>query len=69
MQVEQLLDNFQNALNDNGDDFISCGDTVRDVMAIKSLLSVQGYWAGDSIRYYFNEDLTLLRTEERVFGI
>lgn len=59
---------FLNALDDNGDVFLTSGDRDYDLKGVEAIIDHQGYWAGGAVRYYFDEDLNLLRTEERRFG-
>lgn len=60
--------NFAKMLADEGDTFFTSGNTNHDYEFITSLIKSQGYWAGTSLRYFFDEDYNLLRTEERMFG-
>jgi len=60
--------NFSQLLADYGDMFFSSGDIDQDCNLITSTIDRQGYWAGNSVRYFFDKDLNLINTEERRFG-
>lgn len=66
--METKLQNFLDALEDNGEFFISSGNGKQDLAQIEAIIQQQGYWSGVSRRYYFDKDFNLLRTEERRFG-
>jgi len=57
-----------NALWGEGDMFFGTGSVKKDYELILSTLRSQGYWAGNRMRYYFNEEADLIRVEERQFG-
>jgi hypothetical protein len=63
------LEKFLNTLNKYGDMFFSNGDEKENLKTISKVIEYQGYWAGLRLRYYFDKDFNLLRTEERKFGI
>lgn len=62
------LNNFLTALSNNGDMFFTSGNKKQDLSNIEATIANQGYWAGISLRYFFDKDLNLIRTEERTFG-
>lgn len=62
------LERFLQALEDHGDYYISTGDTQQDIRMIEERIAFQGYWAGNELRFFFDKDFNLLRTEERRFG-
>lgn len=62
------LQKFIDTLEENGDQFFSCDDAIADLINVETVLKYQGYWSGVSLRYYFDKDFNLLRTEERKFG-
>ena len=68
MKKRELLNRFLGAISDGGDMFFSTGVMKRDLEIIKATIARQGYWAGVSTRYFFDEEFNLLRTEERRFG-
>lgn len=66
---KKFVEDFIELLEDEGDMFFSCGDVNSDYKLITETIKSQGYWAGNSLRYYFDEDIkTLERTEERSFA-
>ena len=65
----KFVEDFIDLLEDNGDMFFSCGDINKDYELIQNTIKGQGYWAGNSLRYYFDEEIkTLVKTEERNFA-
>ena len=66
-KVESML-NFAQVLADEGDMFFSCGDVDQDYDNVVSIIKSHGYWAGGYLRYFFDEELSLIRTEKREFG-
>lgn len=58
--VYQLLD----ALYD-GDYFFSTGDINEDFSIVTNAINTQGFWAGVSHRYYFDNDFNLVKIEDR----
>lgn len=65
---KEAVINFIGLLEEEGDMFFSCGDTNKDYQLIKETIKAQGYWAGNKLRYYFDKEDRLIRTEERRFG-
>ena len=59
---------FAQILADEGEMFFTSGDIEEDYSLIKSTLGNQGYWAGTEYRYYFDENLNIVKVEERRFG-
>lgn len=59
--------NFAGMLGEYGDMFFSCGDVEQDYDLIVGTVEQQGYWSGNSLRYYFDPNYKLLRMEERRF--
>lgn len=68
MNKQEKLDKFLQVLRDNGDMYFDSGNIETDLAQIEGRLKTQGYWAGLSLRYYFDEDFNLIKTEERRFG-
>lgn len=60
--------NFAQLLSDDGEMFFSCGDVAEDYKIITQTIDAQGYWAGSRYRYFFDEDLKVVKKEERRFG-
>ena len=67
-KVEFML-NFAQLLADEGDMFFSCGDVDKDYENVVSVIKSQGYWAGTSVRYFFNDKLEFEGVQERMFGV
>lgn len=67
MKTEFVL-NFSNILADEGDMFFTSGSVEKDYQSIVGTIKSQGYWSGVELRYFFDEDLNFIRTEERRFG-
>lgn len=66
---KKFVEDFIDLLDSVGDMFFSCGDVDKDYLLITGTIKAQGYWAGNTLRYYFDKDIkTLERTEERRFG-
>ncbi len=69
-----FVEEFCQVLEANGDVFFAVDGGEADRKAITAVVKLQGYWAGDSLRYFFDMDLLekgivkLLKTEERSFG-
>jgi hypothetical protein len=59
---------FSTILGEHGDMFFSTGNIDQDYSLIEGTIKSQGYWAGTRLRYFFDEDFRLTKTEERVFG-
>ena len=66
-KVEFML-NFAQLLADEGDMFFSCGDVDQDYDNVVSVIRSQGYWSGNSVRYFFNDKLEFEGFQERTFG-
>lgn len=64
----QFILAFAQILADEGDMFFSSGSIDEDYSLIEGTIKSQGYWAGNKLRYYFDDDFRLIRTEERKFG-
>ena len=56
---------FINTLEEYGDMYFSQGSIKKDYDYITNILKFQGYYSGCAYRYYFNEDLDLIKVEER----
>ena len=69
-----FVEEFCQVLDEGGDTFFSTDGGNRDMQIIKSTIEGQGYWAGNSFRYFFDLDkleigvVKLLRTEERILA-
>lgn len=68
MSKRDFVRQFQDTLADHGDMFFSSGDIKQDYYTIISTIDTQGYWTGNSLRYFFGTGYKLLRTEQRRFG-
>lgn len=68
MSSRKFVEKFKEILANEGDSFISSGSFKTDEDYIRKMVGVQGYWAGIRLRYFFDEDFNLIRTEERRFG-
>lgn len=70
----EFVQNFAQLLAEEGDMFFPIDGDKQDMEMIQSRIAQQGYWAGNSLRYFFDMDLLskgtvkLLKTEERSFG-
>ena len=67
MKTDFVL-NFAQILADEGDMFFSSGDVEQDYDNIITTIKNQGYWAGTSVRYFFNDKLEFEGVQERMFG-
>lgn len=65
---EKFLAEFNSLLDLEGDMFFSTGDVDEDYSIVEGTIKSQGFWSGNRVRYYFDDDLKFLRTEERSFG-
>lgn len=65
---KDFVKRFEEMLADEGDMFFTSGDVSIDYNNIRNTIYTQGYWAGNRLRYYFDADFNLIRTEERRFG-
>lgn len=63
--MKNKLMKFYNALEDFGEYFFSFGSTKKDYEYITSIIKAQGFWSGCSYRFYFDNDLNLIKVEER----
>lgn len=61
----EFLDQFDGILGLQGDMFFYTGDDDRDEKYIKSVITQQGHWSGNTLKYYFDENFNFLRTEPR----
>ena len=59
---------FLDTLKDFDEYFFSTNNLNDDWDIVNSTLQFQGYWAGSSLRFYFDEEFNLVKTEERIFG-
>ena len=67
-EKKAFVENFVEILRGEGDMFWSVGSTTKDFDAITSVIKAQGYWAGTSVRYFFNDKLEFEGVQERMFG-
>ena len=63
-----FVENFVELLADGGDMFFSSGAVEQDYYNITTTIKNQGYWAGTSVRYFFNDKLEFEGVQERMFG-
>jgi len=63
--MKNKLKKFYNALEDFGEYFFSFGSAKKDYEYITSIIKAQGFWSGTSYRFYFDNDLNLIKVEER----
>lgn len=64
------FEKFLEAIHDNGDMYFYVpGQERAALVQIEGVIALQGFWSGLKLRYYFDKDFNLLRTEERVFGL
>ena len=69
MTNQKLVNKFTERLDEaTGDMFFSSGDIDQDAELIRSTLNSQGYWAATGYKLYFNEEMDLIKVEERSFG-
>lgn len=59
---------FVRILESEGDMFFSSNNLDEDYSLITGTIRSQGYWAGNKLRYFFDDNLKFLDTEERKFG-
>lgn len=67
MKTDFVL-SFSQILADEGDMFFSSGDVEQDYNNITTTIKNQGYWAGTSVRYFFNDKLEFEGVQPRMFG-
>ena len=67
MKTDFVL-NFAQILADEGDMFFSSGDVEQDYDNITTTIKSQGYWAGNSVRYFFDKDWNFEGVQPRMFG-
>lgn len=67
-QGKPQIQRFIEAIEENGDIFLSSGDQDFDLAGVKRMIEAQGYWAGAEYRYFFDEEMNLERLEKRAFG-
>lgn len=65
----EIIEKLQEALAEEGDVFFPTGNDEKDSHFIVRTIVHQGYWAGVGTRYYFDEDMNLVRTAPRPFGV
>lgn len=65
---EEFVKKFIDILEQEGDMFFSSGDVDQDYELIVSTIKVQGYWAGNAVRYMFDKKLRLESIQPRMFG-
>lgn len=56
---------FMEILEDYGEMYFSSGDYKQDYQQIMGVIKFQGYFSGCSYRLYFNDNLDLIRVEEK----
>lgn len=56
---------FAEVLDENGDTFFTSGDPIQDYQYITSIIKTQGFWSGVSLRFFFDDSLQLLKTENK----
>ena len=70
-----FVEEFCQALDEGGDTFFSSGNDKKDMDIIIGTVKVQGYWAGNQFRYFFDMEklnngvIKLLSMQERQFGV
>lgn len=67
-EKKAFVEKFVEILRDEGDMFWSMGSTTKDFELITSNIKSQGYWAGNSVRYFFDENLEFEGVQARMFG-
>lgn len=67
-EKKAFVEEFVEILRDEGDMFWSMGSTTKDFELITSNIKAQGYWAGTSVRYFFNDKLEFEGVQARMFG-
>lgn len=67
-EIHSRISRFTGVISDNGDMFFSTGDERSDYDSVLDTIETQGYWAGNSLRYFFDDELNLIKTEARSFG-
>lgn len=67
-EKKEFVDKFVELLRDEGDMFFSLGSVSKDFDAITSVIKQQGYWAGNSVRYMYDENLNFEGIQQRMFG-
>ena len=65
---KEFVEKFEQILANEGDMFFSCGDVEQDYNIITGTIKRQGYWAGTSLRYMFDEKFNFEGVQQRMFG-
>lgn len=65
MSIKNKLKNFKLAIYGEGEQYFSMGSDAKDYAYIMRVLNTTGYWAGIYNRYYFNDNLELIKLESR----
>lgn len=68
MTRKEYVQKFIAFMNEEGEHFFSSGNANTDYKNITMTLKNQGFWAGVKYRYYFNDDLSIKKIEERIFA-
>lgn len=56
---------FMETLEDYGEMYFSSGDYKQDYKQIMGVIKFQGYFSGCYYRLYFNDNLDLIRVEDK----
>lgn len=63
--MKNKLQKFCDTLEDYGEFFFSNGSVKEDYNYITSILKSQGYWSGTDYRFYFDNNMDLVKIENR----
>ena len=64
-KMREKLDKFLSVLEEYGEYFFSWGNTKKDCEYVTTILKTQGFFSGTNYRFYFDNDLNLIKVEER----
>lgn len=63
--MKNKVENFINVLEEYGEFYFTSGDYKQDYAQITGVLKHQGYYGGCQYRFYFDNDLKLIKVENR----
>lgn len=58
---------FMETLDEYGEMYFSSGDYKQDYKQIMGVIKAQGYFSGCYYRLYFNDNLDLIRVEDKYY--
>lgn len=63
--MKNKLIKFMQVLDDYGECFFTNGSVKKDYEFVSGILKAQGYWAGISYRFYFDDKMNLVDVVNR----